>query len=260
MKDLKVMSFNLRINSQGDGINRFFNRTHRVLEAIRGEDPDLIGFQEASDAMRAFLRRELKDYTVLGCGRHEAYNGEGIPVAYKTDKFELIGFETKWLSNTPEVPASRFADSDQSKCPRIYHCVQLRCLENNQVIVLVNTHTDHTGKEAQVLEARQLVERMRAVRADGLILTGDLNATPESETVQTLLGDPALGMRDATAGIAGTFHNYGRRIPMLKIDYVLSNMECAACYCVEDTPVDGIYISDHQPTLAILHMRDGEEA
>ena len=256
MGNLKVMSFNLRINTEKDGVNRFFSRTHRVLEAIRAEEPDLIGFQEANDSMRAFLRKELGDYTVLGCGRHEQYNGEGIPVAYKTDKFELIGFETKWLSDTPNLPGSRFEESDQSKYPRIYHCVTLRCLENNQVIAFVNTHTDHTGKEAQVLEAKQLVSVMRSVRANGVILTGDMNAQPDSETVAVLMGDAELGLKDATAGIAGTFHNFGRRLPMLKIDYVFSTLESLECYCVEDTPVDGVYISDHQPTLAILRMED----
>ena len=39
---LKVMTFNLRMDTEGDGINYFPNREHRVLDVIRTEQPDLI--------------------------------------------------------------------------------------------------------------------------------------------------------------------------------------------------------------------------
>ncbi|MBO7207405.1 MAG: endonuclease, partial [Kiritimatiellae bacterium] len=74
---LKVMTFNLRVDVQADGINYFPNREGRVLETIHTEKPDLIGFQEASDYVRAFLKNNLSDtYTVLGCGREKNYRGE----------------------------------------------------------------------------------------------------------------------------------------------------------------------------------------
>ena len=44
--ELKVMSFNLRTDTPKDGINAFSERYPRVLEVIRNEKPDLIGFQE----------------------------------------------------------------------------------------------------------------------------------------------------------------------------------------------------------------------
>lgn len=50
---LKIMTFNLRVDSSGDGINRLFNRKDRILATIDNEKPDLIGFQEASDTTRA---------------------------------------------------------------------------------------------------------------------------------------------------------------------------------------------------------------
>ena len=105
---LKVMTFNLRVDSPCDGINQFFSRTPRILKAIRDEAPDLIGFQEARDGTRAWLRDNLTDYVVVGCGRYADYRGESAPLAFRKDKFEMVSMETFWLSSTPKVPASSF--------------------------------------------------------------------------------------------------------------------------------------------------------
>ena len=70
-KEIKVMSFNLRMDTEHDGINRFRNRIGRVMEVINSEDPDIIGFQEVTDYMRGVMREQLKGYTVVGCGRNK---------------------------------------------------------------------------------------------------------------------------------------------------------------------------------------------
>ena len=182
---LRVMTFNLRVNTPNDGVNSFFNRSHRVLEAIFGEAPDIIGFQEAKDEMRSFLREKLPQYVVLGCGRSGDYSGEGIPIAYRADQFELIEWQTRWLSETPDVPGSRFG-ADQSKYPRIYVYAKLRRLADGKIIAFVNTHTDHEGQRARVLESDQLLKMMRALQADVIFLTGDLNAKPDSVTYKLI--------------------------------------------------------------------------
>ena len=254
---LRVMSFNLRSENQNDGINRFFNRSSRVLETIRSETPDLIGFQEAKNEMRAFLREQLSQYVVLGCGRNSSYDGEGIPIAYREDQFELIGFQTKWLSDAPDIPGSRLG-SDQSKYPRVYVYAKLRRLVDNKIIAFVNTHTDHEGQKARVSESIQLLEAMREMQADVIVLTGDFNALPDSEEMQLLTADPELELVDVTSALPGTFHNFGRRIPAWKIDYIFSTFPCSECHLVEDVPVDGVYISDHNPIVASILMNQAD--
>ena len=66
---LKVFTFNLRIDNEGDGINVFDNRAERIYACINAYKPDLIGFQEGNPYMRACLRENLRDYTIVGCGR-----------------------------------------------------------------------------------------------------------------------------------------------------------------------------------------------
>lgn len=251
---IKVMTFNLRNETAADGINRFFLRTHRVLEAIRNEDPHLIGFQEVTDEMRAFLRDALKEeYAFIGGGFDKNYRSVGNPIAFKRDALELVGLETKWLSGTPDIPGSRYEESDQSKYPRYYHFATFRVIATNELLQLVNTHTDHTGKEARVLESRQLLELLRRISNRSTVLMGDLNSTPDSEEIRLLSSEPALGIKDVTAHIPGTFHWWGS-ISNKKIDYIFTNLSCLESHAVEDIPVDGVYISDHNPVVATLEL------
>ena len=134
---IKIMSFNLRVEAGIDGINHLVNRKGRILETIATEAPDLIGFQEARDGTRAWLRDTLTDYTVLGCGRYAEYRGESAPLAFRKDKFELVSLDTFWLSSTPKIPASLYDGSDQSDCPRIATAVVLKPIESSELLLFV---------------------------------------------------------------------------------------------------------------------------
>ena len=105
---MKIVTFNIRCALSGDGINSFYHRAGSVLEKIDREKPDVIGFQEVRPEIFDFLRKYLTDYMLVGCGRGADYEGEHNPVAFRKDKFELIGLETEWLSPTPFVPGSRY--------------------------------------------------------------------------------------------------------------------------------------------------------
>lgn len=253
---LKVMTFNLRTDSEIDGINRFFNRSDRVLEAIRNESPDLIGFQEAAGPMRKFLYENLTEYTVLGCGSFANLQREGNPIAFKTGKFELVGFETAWLSDTPDVPGSSFG-GDQSKYPRYYHLARLHVLGDvDATVVYINTHTDHLGQQAREKASHLLLNVLEKEKSNPLILSGDLNALPDSPEIQLLLSHKDLGLKDTTADLPGTFHNYGRRNPTYKCDYIFSTLACHESHIVEDIPVNGVYISDHNPVVSTLKFSE----
>ena len=102
-KEIKVMSFNLRMDTEHDGINRFRNRIDRVMEVINSEDPDIIGFQEVTDYMRGVMREQLKGYTVVGCGRNKELKDEAMLIAFKHDDCELLSLDNVWLSRTPKI-------------------------------------------------------------------------------------------------------------------------------------------------------------
>ena len=250
---LKVMTFNLRVSSPGDGINEFFLRTPRVLKAIRDESPDLIGFQEDVDDMRAFLRKNLPEYTILGCGCHRDYHSVGNSIAYKTERFQLIDFESRWLSHSPDVPGSTYG-GDQSKYPRSYHRARLHDTESGKTFQFINMHADHMGENAKLLATKQIIEVLKPYANEGIFVCGDLNSHPETPSICAFTEGNDLGLVDATAQLAGTYHGYGTRVPAYKCDYIFSNLPCSESYLVEDVPENGVYISDHNPVVATFEV------
>ena len=44
---VNVMSYNIRLDTEADGINQWKNRTKKVYELIKKNNPDLLGVQEA---------------------------------------------------------------------------------------------------------------------------------------------------------------------------------------------------------------------
>lgn len=266
MADIKVMSFNLRIEAEMDGINILTNRKGKILDAIYKEGPDLIGFQEAEDSTRDWLRESLGEYTVIGCGRDRGYVGESAPLAFRRDKFEMIGMEVFWLSDSPDTPGTRYEGSDQSHCCRMATSVVLKPRESEEVILFVNTHTDHVGQKARSLASAQLLEYITGKKLP-CILTGDFNAVPGSEEIMMLTSSKDISLIDVTSRIEGTFHGFGSFFTEprfverfggkgIKIDYIFTNLSADAhrSYAVEDRHEDGVYISDHYPIVAFIEI------
>lgn len=259
MSELKVFTFNLRVEAQVDGINHFQNRRGRILETITSYSPDLIGFQEVNDNMRAWLGDALAPlgYTVVGCGRMADMRGESTVAAFKRNAFELVSLENKWLSMTPEVPGSTYG-GDQSGCPRIFTAAVLKPVSGAPFLFL-NTHLDHKGAVARLLGA---VEVMQYVSEKKLpcVITGDMNARPGTPEIAAFTAQKPNGvpMQDATALLGGTFHGFGHYPPekMSKIDYIFTDLPCdpEKSFIIPDEPVDGVYISDHRPVCAFVEV------
>lgn len=248
---IKVFSFNLRIISEKDGINIFFNRKEGIIEAITAHAPHLIGFQEANDYMRDFIRDNLKDYTLIGCGRNADYRGEGTPLAFRNDKFELICSESFWLSPTPSVPGTRF--EDQSSCPRIAVAALLKPHGEGEPFWFINTHLDHKSSSARVLGASMLCEYI-GKKNEKFVLTGDFNASPDTDEIKLITEK----YTDATKNIGETFHGFGQKSPesARQIDYIFTNMKTDSeeSFALRQEPKNGIYLTDHHPVCAFVEI------
>lgn len=130
---------------------------------------------------------------------------------------------------------------------------------------MLNTHFDHVGKTAR-RESTLLIKRQIAELAGGLpvIVTGDLNAPPGSEVVQTMLspsGDLSLAdARQSAPYVYGpeyTYHDYGR-LPVERrpwIDYIFTAgfSRILQFIVITDTKSD-LYTSDHYPVMAELEI------
>lgn len=253
---IKVFSFNLRTQVKSDGINAFFNRTDRVLATIREHSPDVIGFQEVQPEMRDWLRENLKEYIIIGCGREKDLGGESVVIGYKKDSIQVIRSETFWLSPTPNVFGSRYT-VDQSSCPRIVTSALLKHKDSPTPFLFCNTHLDHVGKNARLMASMQIIQYL-SQNAERFILTGDFNAPPESPEVLAITTTPGFTAREATSGLGGTFHGFGS-IPEEKreqIDYIFTNLPFSSeeSYKISDDGINGVYISDHNPVCAMIEI------
>ena len=246
---LKVCTFNLRVEATVDGINHFSNRKGRILETIRNENPDLIGFQEVNDNMRAWLLDAIPEYVVVGCGRGKDYLGECTLIAFRKHAFEMITLDNFWLSMSPRIPGSRFG-ADQSGCPRIATAALLKHRQASEPFYFINTHLDHKGLQARIAGMKQVMAEIQRIGGK-FLLTGDMNDYPNSEAI--LAATSVEGVTDCSAYIETTFHNFGR-CNKCKIDYILTNGKALEAHAVSDVPVNGVYISDHYPVCATVEI------
>lgn len=248
---LRLMTCNLRRESAEDGINAFFRRMPMLVRRILSEAPDVIGFQELLPAMRAALADALPGYALVGNGRQHDLSGESNAIAYRMRALELHALYTRWLSDTPEVPGSRYLD--QSSCPRIVTAARFFHPESKTLFGFYNTHLDHVSAHAQsagFLYIRELIARDDAALPLPRILVGDFNFTPEMKAA-ACLSAPGYPLADVTDGLSGTFHGFGRVQPQ-KIDYILMNARAAAGQVSArrlHECADGVYLSDHDPIL-----------
>lgn len=254
MISLKIATFNIRYDCGFDGINNFEYRKAHILDKIQNEKPDLIGFQEVLPHVLVWLKEQLGQYTIVGCGRDADYQGEANVIAFRKDCFELFGLETFWLSPTSTLPGSRF--EKQSICPRICTVALLKHHQMAGPIRFYNTHLDHESSEARVLGMTSILERMNKddeAFSVPMILTGDLNAEPGTPEIDMI--EAAGLLKDYTKEIPYTYHEYGNTSEYVKIDYIyLSKAFEVETTTVWDDVVDGVYLSDHYPVVVNCNL------
>lgn len=248
---MKIVTFNIRCDYQQDGDNNFCYRRELILDKISREKPDIICFQETLPHVVVWLKEELPEYYVVGCGRSETLEDEQAAIAYRRDGINLIQMETYWLSETPYVPASRYPD--QSICPRICTEAVFEEFRTKKVFRVVNTHLDHEGTGARELGLRQIMKKLgeAVLFADApVIITGDMNAEPDSPEMGVMKEFPSYV--NITDGIGITYHGYFRSESPCCIDYIFAKgFVCEGIEKWEDRKGD-VFLSDHYPVCAVL--------
>lgn len=252
---IKIVSFNLRCVWDGDGINGFVYRAGIIYDKIVHEMPDIIGFQEVIPRQRKWMEWMEKDYILLGQFRDKNFHGEGTFIAIKRTCFDVLAFDTFWLSPTPYVPGSRY--EEQSEYPRICNIVRIRNKHTGAIWRVLNMHLDHISDSAKILGLQCALKHLEELnkKADfPVIIMGDFNAEPESETIRKCNNYCDGILKDVTESISCTFHDYGKT--SAKIDYIYMSKQLAGNVYetgIWDDVKDGVYLSDHYPVYALYN-------
>ena len=251
------MSFNIRYNNPDDGEHAWPNRADRVASVIRFHEADVAGLQEALIGQIRDLEPRLPGYAWVGVGRDDGEeSGEFSPIFYRTDRLELLGNDTFWLSETPDTPGSQSWDA---ALPRIVTWARFRDRQTDRTFYHFNTHFDHRGEQARLESARLITQRVDSLAGDApTVVTGDFNVTPEAAPYAHLaeaLTDAYTAV-DAPHGPPGTYSSFevggeeGRRI-----DYVFTtNGVSVERFGTLTDQWDGDYPSDHLPVLAEVRL------
>ncbi len=183
-QELKVMTFNLRYASTS--MPHAWSVRRPVTKAcLEQTAPDLIGTQEGLAAQLADMRADLPAYAMLGQGREGGDKGEYMAIFYRRDRFELLEIHDFWLSETPEVVASK---SWNSSLPRMVTWARFRDKATGKAFVFVNTHFDHMSEDARAQSAKLIRARLSVLKPEGpVLLVGDFNSAAMASAAYTTL-------------------------------------------------------------------------
>ena len=260
---LRVMTFNIRYDNPGDGINAWPNRKEWVASLMRWHGADVIGVQEALHHQLTDLDTRLPGFSRVGVGRTDGrLQGEFSAIFYRTARIALRDSGTFWLSPTPERPGSKGWDT---AIERIATWARFTDRRTGCEWLQLNTHFDHIGETARQESAR-LIRRRLAQLAKGLpiVMTGDLNTEPKDAPYRILtteriadavppLQDAFVASRTGSYGPTSSWNAFKAIEPNRRIDYVL----VSAPVMVEQHAIlpdtwDGRFPSDHLPVMAVV--------
>lgn len=257
-QSVKVMSYNIRFDNPGDGENAWPNRIQKVAHVIQKYDPDLIGIQEALHYQLEDLIRVLPDYTYVGVGRDDGKQlGEYSAILYKNNRFGLLAKETRWLSETPEVPGSKSWDA---AITRLVTIARFYDKPLKREFVLLNTHFDHVGKEARLMSGvmlQSIVQNMQTNTQNlPILLTGDFNCDRTEAPYEALVKDNLLIDTKPANDNTGTFCDFAvGSIECRPIDFIFHTKEwILRNYKVAQDNDGKYYPSDHLPVLAEFEL------
>ena len=266
-QSVKVMSYNIRLDTEADGVNQWKNRTGRVFNLIKKNNPDLLGVQEAMHNQMMDLKSNLTDYDFVGVGRDDGKEkGEYSAIFYKKDKFDVLEQNTFWLSETPEVPGSKSWDA---AITRVVTFVVLKNKLTGKSFAYFNTHFDHIGKEARMNSAKLIKIYIAGFNFGAslagkytnlpLLISGDFNSEPTDEPYQTMIDGKDVTLFDSrpAKNLTGTFCGFEVNAMKCKtIDYIFHSSHWQAKqYKVIQDHNKKYYPSDHLPVISTFILK-----
>ncbi|HNY23548.1 MAG: endonuclease/exonuclease/phosphatase family protein [Bacteroidales bacterium] len=248
-REIRVMSYNIRLSLVDDGENNWNIRRHASPEMIRTLAPDIIGLQESVNEQVVYLLEQLPEYAKVGVAREDgAARGEYSAVLFLKDKYEALADGTFWLSETPQEPSFGW----DAACMRIVTWVHLRDRESDKELYVFNTHFDHIGKIARKESARLLVSKTGEIAGDVpcVFITGDFNAPIDDELFEPLKEHFLQARAEAPLTDSLTTYNGWGTFQGKPIDHIFYKGAKALVYHTVTENFGVPYVSDHYPAIA----------
>jgi endonuclease/exonuclease/phosphatase family metal-dependent hydrolase len=206
-------------------------------------------------------------WAYIGVGRDDGKKaGEYSPIFYRPSIWHLNNWETRWMSETPNVPSKGW----DAGCLRILTIGEFSHFKTGQKIVVMSTHLDNTGVRARQESAKIILAEVRrlnnVVHPSATLLAGDFNSTPNDGAYQ-IMTSPDSPMEDLGLQIP-QIKRYGNELTYTsfghvdnepcRIDFIFSRKGDELKYetygVLANRFDDGVYLSDHRACVADLQL------
>lgn len=251
--EYRVASFNIRMDTDYDGLDAWKHRKDKVNALLKYHDLDIIGVQEGFIHQLQDIDR-IDYLSYVGVGRDDGKEaGEHSAIFYNNQKFKVVDKGDFWFSETPDVPGKGW---DANCCNRICSWVQLQDKKTGKRFFVFNSHFDHEGKVARAESSKLLLKKIQEIaKGAPVIATGDLNSTPEMaqiKEISSVLKDSYTNSKMAPYGPVGTFNAFKwNRENKDRIDYIFVSKDIDVLnYATLADAVDMHYPSDHFPVVS----------
>jgi endonuclease/exonuclease/phosphatase family metal-dependent hydrolase len=257
---LKVMTYNIRLDVDSDGVNAWRFRKDYFSSQIQFYNPDIFGVQEAKPNQVIDISKALLEYNNVGVGRDGIGQGESSNIFYKKEKFTVKESNTFWLSETPNI-ISKGWDAAYN---RVCTYALFKDLKTKQLFWVFNTHLDHIGEQARTKGIELILSKIKEVNTKNypVILMGDLNSEPQEDRILLLkkaMDDTREISIEKPFGPSGTFNNFKHNEPVTKlIDYIFISKNSifkVKKYAVLSDSKDLKYPSDHLPVYVEINLK-----
>jgi endonuclease/exonuclease/phosphatase family metal-dependent hydrolase len=259
---LKVMSFNILY----DGASTEYPwqaRRNTIASLIQNEMIDIAGIQEDFFHQVVDLGLRLLDYRYVGVGYTDGREkGLFNTIFYRKDRFTLIDSGDFWISETPNTPGLKGWDAANV---RKATWAILENVQNKKRLFVINTHLDNIGQVARIEGVKLLLKKIDELyQGLPIIVTGDFNSDPASESIQQIYSNTytwnlvhTKDIAKIKEGSSGTWHGFGV-VPEDKrnfVDYIFvsESMKVLRHIVVMDKYKD-VYISDHAPIITDIQF------
>lgn len=258
--EIKVMSYNIRLDVKSDGENQWDKRKDKVAGLMNFYEADFIGGQEVQHHQLQYLLQNLNGYSYIGVGRDDGKEaGEYSCIFYKKDKYEVMQQSTFWLSPTPDTVSKGW----DAAIVRVCTYGLFKNKKTKKLFWVFNTHFDHIGKTARLESAKLIVQKVKTLNTNNypVIVSGDFNSKPDEAPAQYMVSElkNCRSISKQVYGAADTWNGFQfNKKPDGCIDYIFVADDKRISVSKFATLTDSYemkYPSDHFPILATIQIK-----
>jgi len=233
---IRILSYNIH---HGEGTDGRLD-LERLAKVILSVQPDIVGLQEVDVGTERTDKVDQAEELARLTGMQAAFGsnlqfGGGDYGNAVLSRFPIKNQKNHPLPNPTEGEPRGALEVELS----------LGKMGKGALLRFVSTHFDHRGQASREAAAREINRLLGAAGDHPLVLAGDLNAVPESETLAILRQQWMDASRETQ--VIGQ--------PERQIDYVLCR-PAPHWKVVEVRVLNEPVASDHRPVLAVLEWTD----